>query len=94
MMTIVVRNDDGKTYAFNKGADLSILGRINDKEVVINARKEVYEISKKGYRTLCYSYKELPSKDSYTEEEVEYDLKLIGITGVEDALQDGVIECL
>ena len=87
MMTIIVRNEEtGKTYAFNKGADSAILKRINDKEVVEQAKIDANNISRKGYRVLLYSMKELSFKDNYTEDDVEEDLTLIGITGVEDAL--------
>jgi magnesium-transporting ATPase (P-type) len=35
-----------------------------------------------------------PKKEDFTLEEVESDLTLLGITGVEDELQEEVIECI
>jgi magnesium-transporting ATPase (P-type) len=95
MMTVIVRNEEtNKTYAFNKGADTSILKRVNDKSVIETAKTDANNISRKGYRVLLYSMKELAFKETYTEEDCEEDLTLLGMTGVEDALQDGVIQCL
>ena len=78
---------------FTKGADVSILPRLSNSAALTPELKNIISnISKKGYRTLCYAMKELPS--DYTEEGLESELNMIGITGVEDELQDGVIECL
>jgi len=87
MMTVVVRNEKtGRVYAFNKGADVAILPRIKNGEGAEQANADVLEISRKGLRALVYSMKELPNQMLYTDYDVESDLTLLGITGVEDAL--------
>lgn len=95
-MTVVVKNTQtGKTLAFCKGADVAILDKITDKNVSDGAFRETQDISRKGYRTLCYAMKELdPKQETFTDEEVEKDLTLIGITGVEDELQEDVVNCI
>lgn len=63
MMTIVVKNTNtGKTIAFVKGADSTVLDKVTDKNVSDAAFKETLDISRKGYRTLCYAMKELDPK--------------------------------
>jgi len=53
----------------------------------------VNEFARKGYRTLVFGVKEYTLKADYTEEEVECDLNLVGITGLEDELQDDIQSC-
>lgn len=50
--------------------------------------------AKKGYRTLLFGMKAIDAKDDYTEEEIESGLTPIGVTGVEDMLQDDVVKCI
>lgn len=56
--------------------------------------------AKKGYRTLVFAMKELELKNdaqlrkSMTHEFLDKDLKLLGITAVEDLLQDEVSKCI
>jgi len=59
---------------------------LRDKENEKETLKFVDEFARKGYRTLVFGMKELSLKESYTETEVESDLKLLGVTGVEDEL--------
>ena len=45
-----------------------------------------------GLRTLCYAMKEI--NEIFDESELEQNLNLIGITGVEDELQEDVAKCI
>lgn len=86
MMSVVARDvDSGRVFVFSKGADISILPKIKDKLSVTNASKDVLEFSRKGYRTLVYAMKEVTG-EKITEENIETDLILVGVTGVEDLL--------
>ena len=82
-MTVIAQDLSSETiYAFSKGADLSIFSRLKDQSKVNAHKATISEIAKKGYRTLCYSFKKLP-KD-FTDADVEIEQELLGITGVED----------
>jgi len=50
--------------------------------------------AQKGYRTLAFAYKEYLEKEHYSLEEVESDLHLLGITGLEDILQEDAPKCI
>lgn len=61
MMTVILQDiSNEKLFAFCKGADMAILPRLKDKSQLEALKKEISKISSKGYRTLCYSFKELP----------------------------------
>ena len=69
-------------FAFSKGADNSILSRLSDQSEVSQRHQEISNIAKKGYRTLCYSFRKLPQ--DFTDSEIESEQELLAITGVED----------
>jgi magnesium-transporting ATPase (P-type) len=92
MMTVVVEMDS-KIYAFVKGADTSVepLCRLSEDDQV--TLDDLDDFAEKGLRTLAYAYKEIPwfnSVEDLTVEKVECDFTLLGVTGVEDLLQDNV----
>ena len=91
MMTVVLQNvQTNKVYVYTKGADEVMVKKIRDVEKEQETLKYVDEFARKGYRTLVFGMKEYTLKPEYTDEEVECDLKLVGITGLEDELQDDI----
>jgi magnesium-transporting ATPase (P-type) len=51
----------------------------------------------KGLRTLYFAYKQLDPElnlESLTDEILESNMLLLGVTGVEDSLQDEVAQCI
>jgi len=57
------------------------------------------DFAEQGLRTLVYGYKEMPDMDENEIEEllvedVETNITLLGVTGVEDLLQDDVAKCI
>jgi magnesium-transporting ATPase (P-type) len=57
------------------------------------------DFANQGLRTLVYAYKELPNYtadqiENLRNEDVEKDFTLLGVTGVEDLLQDDVKSCI
>ena len=57
----------------------------------------IEEYAAKGYRTLAFGYKQLPSAEIegvYSQNEIESCLILLGATCVEDLLQQDVRQCL
>jgi len=99
MMTVVCKMN-GKTYAFVKGADSSMEPRLinlDDSDKV--TLDDLDDFAEQGLRTLVYGYKEMPDMthkevDDLEHTDVEKDLTLLGITGVEDLLQDDVQKCI
>ena len=59
---------------------------------------EIEKIAAQGLRTLVYGYKEMsttyPNPKDISIEEVESDIILTAVTGVEDILQENVKECI
>jgi magnesium-transporting ATPase (P-type) len=83
------------------------LPEINDKVITDKARTEkktcdetVERMARQGLRTLCYASREITNWDDSIDpqdimaEEVERDLFLLCVTGVEDLLQDDVKACI
>jgi len=57
------------------------------------------DFADQGLRTLVYAYKEMPTMtedqiEDLTMEDVESDMTMLGVTGVEDLLQDDVAKCI
>eukprot|EP00347_Sterkiella_histriomuscorum_P003081 403365663 len=87
---------------FIKGADGSIIPRLErcskvDKETL----KSLEQFSEKGYRTLVFAQRKLNYEQveqilngQMNVEEIESSLTLLGVTGVEDLLQENVQECI
>lgn len=99
MMTMIVRDSNGKTFAFIKGADTSVVPRCEvnlsdkDRETV----DHINMLAGKGLRTLCFAMKEMRGDEDWETikvEDVECDLTLLGCTAVEDLLQNEVDKCI
>lgn len=99
MMTVIVRIG-AKTLAFCKGADTSMEPRlINMTDQDKASLDDLDDFANQGLRTLVYAYKELPNYtadqiENLRNEDVEKDFTLLGVTGVEDLLQDDVKSCI
>jgi magnesium-transporting ATPase (P-type) len=99
MMTVIVKIGS-KTLAFCKGADTSMkphLVNLTDQDK--DSLDDLDNFANQGLRTLVYAYKELPNYtseqiDSLRCEDLEKGFTLLGVTGVEDLLQDDVKECI
>ena len=82
MMSITVESPDGKTINFAKGADMAFKGKIvGDTQDM----PEINDYAKKGLRTLMFAMSHQDLEDNYS---------LLGVTGVEDLLQDNVQPCI
>ena len=99
MMTVIVRIGS-KTLAFCKGADSSMEPRLTNLTTRDQTSlDDLDNFAAQGLRTLVYAYRELPN---YTQHQIEYlrnedvekDFTLLGVTGVEDLLQDDVKTCI
>jgi magnesium-transporting ATPase (P-type) len=96
MMTVVVEINS-KVFAFVKGADTSVepLCLLSKEDKV--TLDDLDDFAEKGLRTLAYAYKEIHNFDNVEEltvKAVESNLTLLGVTGVEDLLQDDVEKCI
>jgi len=86
-MSVVVQDlQTNKVYVFAKGADIAMLRILKDQDKEQDTLKCVDEFARKGYRTLVFGMKEFSLKDEYLEKDIESDLELLGVTGVEDEL--------
>lgn len=91
MMTVIVKMGN-KTLAFCKGADTSIEPRlINMTDQDKASLDDLDDFADLGLRTLVYAYRELPNYtpdqiENLTNEDVEKNFTLLGVTGVEDLL--------
>ena len=102
--SIVVKNADGKIFAYVKGSDTSIMSKlVNELGSKDQLQQDIDSFARKGLRTLVFAYKEIsPGNkidfnnfyDDVTIDEIESDLKLLGATGVKDLLQDNVSRCI
>jgi magnesium-transporting ATPase (P-type) len=96
MSVIVKREHDGKVFNFIKGADIAIIPRLSKSEGEEDTITLMDSFASKGLRTLMFGMKELSpltskkSLDEMPTEEFENDVTLLGITGLEDLLQDEV----
>ena len=118
-MSVLIRCPDGSIKLYCKGADSSMMPRLNSKaNLTIRDRTQAYldEYSVQGLRCLCIASRILPP-DVYNEwsvrykaagkdigqrklkmeavaEDIEKGMDLIGITAIEDKLQDGVPQAI
>lgn len=100
MSVVVKRESDGNVINFIKGADIAIIPRL----VKHDSSDETIELMDKfagqGLRTLMFGMRELPadttkqSLETMEPEEFEGEVTLLGVTGLEDLLQDDVKRCL
>lgn len=102
MSVAVKRESDGKVFNFVKGADVAIVPNLvqESKEASADTQKIMDQYAHRGLRTLLFAYKELEA-DSTAEslkdvgtDYLESDLTLVGVTGLEDMLQDQVGKCI
>jgi magnesium-transporting ATPase (P-type) len=104
MSVIAKREHDGRVFNFIKGADMAMIPRLTEssKQASTETIKLMDEFASQGLRTLMFGIKELEQRANYNnenikevkEEELETDIELLGITGLEDLLQDNVASCI
>ena len=102
MSVIVKREHDGAVINFIKGADIAIIPRLakNEDAHTDETIQLMDKFASDGLRTLMFGKKELNSlTDKQTLEKMpmedyEGDITLLGVTGLEDLLQDDVKSCL
>ena len=104
--SIVVRNSDGKIFAYVMGSDSSMMRMARqDSAFKAQLQEDVDNFARKGLRTLVLGYKEMDLEQNQINEglecwddlpiaSVESDLTLVGATGVEDLLQENVKKCI
>eukprot|EP01147_Barroeca_monosierra_P007745 gene7745-624_t len=93
-MSVVVRLPDGTLRLLCKGADsaiLSILGTKSNDRILSSTNEHLMEFARAGLRTLCFGYRDLDRAEFH---ELEQNLILLGATGIEDKLQDGVPDAI
>jgi len=92
-MSVVVRHN-GLLKLYIKGADSAIMARLAKSQPFLNhISAKTTELSKNGLRSLMFAMRILP--ESLLEKlplqpSIESELTLIGLTGIEDKLQDYV----
>ena len=118
--SIIVRDEFNLIFMYMKGSDTKIFQNLNEysiKNVLSRTKEHADNFSKRGLRTLCYSFKRIDEiyykkwKKNYENlkyeviknknleknlmniiEEIEKDQTLLGVTALEDKLQDNVRE--
>ncbi|TNV85488.1 hypothetical protein FGO68_gene5841 [Halteria grandinella] len=107
MMSVVLkRESDAKILLFTKGADGVILPRASQTAALQvehneNMHRQVNEFAEKGYRTLIFAMRDLTEVvqlesefRNLPQEFLEKDFQVLGMTAMEDLLQDEVNECM
>ena len=116
-MSIIVKTPEGKIMLYTKGADTTLLSRMDNNDTdndyyILLSHHHLHSFSTEGLRTLILAKKELDPKiyeewkkvydeaqskiegrDEIMEllqSELEVDLKILGVSAVEDKLQDEV----
>lgn len=96
-MSVVVRHN-GVLKLYTKGADSAIVARLSkDQPFLKFISGKTNEMSKNGLRSLMFAMRILPEsilRKLPLEASIETDLTLIGLTGIEDKLQDYVPETI
>jgi phospholipid-translocating ATPase len=99
MMSVIVKRNDGKIINFVKGGDISMLPRLNPAS--ITAEKDSIDLmnehAAKGLRTLMFGFKMLEEKEDIKNADsskLENGLEMLGVTGLEDCLQENVANCI
>ena len=99
-MTMVVKRNDGRIFAFVKGADTSIIPKLSKQGLFEEETLEkMDDMAEQGLRTLLFAYKEISSIDEQSIKDLsteyfESDLTLLGASGLEDLLQENVKQCI
>ena len=101
MSVIVRRVSDNKIFSFVKGADNMLIPALADRRSSEESTlSHLEDFAKVGLRTLAFAMKELSENDITSLIDVkdpspfETGLDLLGVTGIEDRLQDDVKECI
>eukprot|EP00347_Sterkiella_histriomuscorum_P009146 403342344 len=103
MMSIIVKDLKSKRYVlFCKGADSSIIPKLQScSKIDQETLNSLENFSQKGYRTLVFAKRELDEQqveqilnDTLSLDQIEDQLTLLGVSGVEDTLQENVKECI
>jgi magnesium-transporting ATPase (P-type) len=92
-MSVVVRHN-GVLKLYTKGADSAIVARLaKDQPFLQHINEKTSELSKNGLRSLMFAMRILPDSlldNLPLDASIETELTLIGLTGIEDKLQDYV----
>ncbi len=93
-MIVVVEGENGKKYAFAKGAPEAIEPLLREKHVSLSINAA--QLSQSGVRNLAYSYKEITRDNSVDdlEKNILYDHDYLGIIGKKDPLRPDVKEAV
>jgi magnesium-transporting ATPase (P-type) len=79
---------------FVKGADTAIKKLLNPNQKYLDfISTKTSDMAKTGLRSLWYAYKIMPKTTNFDEisvNDMEKELTLLGVTGIEDRLQDYV----
>ena len=100
MMSVIMRNrESGETQVFAKGASDSMATRLVEGGDSSPDLPLADKFAGEGLRTLSFSLRKIDESegmdfDTCTTDQVEANLNLVGITAVEDLLQDDVAECI
>jgi len=103
--SLVVKNpNDGRLYVFMKGADEVIYRLLSDcnstADETIKQKEAVERFAEEGLRTLVFAMKVFddsvnePAVQKMTEEEIESEMRLIGVAGEADMMQKDVQKCI
>lgn len=94
LMTTVHRYD-GKYLVLTKGATEAVMNRLMEGENKEGLTEGSEKMAKEGIRVLAYSYRLLEQlPENFSGEEVEKELKIIGITGLIDPPREEVKEAV
>lgn len=99
MMSItLIRLSDNMVINYCKGADDQLRNLLEDKGFTeMNVLDEVDMYAARGLRTLMFARRELDNTHlmpGITQRDIERDYQLIGITGLEDELQENVFDAI
>jgi magnesium-transporting ATPase (P-type) len=101
-MSTIVKNENGSYRLYCKGASEVVLARCSQKlngdgsvdNLSEESKQELLKLietwASEGLRTLTLAYSDSVSLDSKEEEDVDQDLILVGIVGIEDPLRPEV----
>lgn len=98
MSVSVIRLSDNKLINYAKGADSVVTKLLNNRNYLEkNVIEELETYNATGYRTLCFASRFLTKEQAGVnvfQKDVEKDYDLLGVTGIEDLLQDNVKESI
>jgi magnesium-transporting ATPase (P-type) len=93
-MSRVVQSEQGQVLLLAKGADSAILERCKTRDTQVEEAVDYF--ANLGFRTLTFGFRELQLEqlDALTQDELETQMELLAVTGVEDLLQVDVADVL